>query len=160
MTHQTTIIVYRLTDKRIEVFSWKPQIDSVKPVMKWTAIVSGIAVVIASIINPSFIIAGIGPIGIGVMAALMGTSKNYQSMARNQMKYEINWLESQRIYAYRSRNIIGLNIHWFNPDIGETITKSIQPVFVTGDMFDDVLGFFKEKLPAVPVEDSKFVVYH
>lgn len=44
MTHQTAIIVYRLTDKRLEVFSWKPQIDSVKPVMKWTAIVSGLVV--------------------------------------------------------------------------------------------------------------------
>lgn len=44
MTHQTAIIVYRLTDKRIEVISWKPQIDSVKPVMTWTAIGSGVLV--------------------------------------------------------------------------------------------------------------------
>lgn len=56
MSHQTSIIVYRLTDDGYEMFSWKPQIDSVKPVMKWTAIVSGIAVLVATFFNPYFIL--------------------------------------------------------------------------------------------------------
>ena len=72
MTHQTAIIVYRLTDKRIEVFSWKPQIDSVKPVMTWTAIGSGVVVLFLVFIDPAFLIASIGPVGIGIAAALMG----------------------------------------------------------------------------------------
>ncbi|BBI64243.1 hypothetical protein HSBAA_55490 [Vreelandella sulfidaeris] len=75
ISHQTTIIVYRLTDKRIEVVSWKPQVDSVKPVMKWTAIISGVAVLFLVLVNPDLIMAAIGPVGIGVMAALMGNSK-------------------------------------------------------------------------------------
>src|SRR5690554_53628 len=58
---QTTIIVYRLTDQRIEVFSWKPQIDSVKPVMTWTAIGSGVVVLFLAFIDPAFLIAAIGP---------------------------------------------------------------------------------------------------
>src|SRR5690554_5051651 len=61
MTHQTAIIVYRLTDKCIEVFSWKPQIDSVKPVMTWTAIGSGVVVLFLAFIDPAFLIAAIGP---------------------------------------------------------------------------------------------------
>ncbi|QNI02738.1 hypothetical protein HXW73_07195 [Halomonas sp. SH5A2] len=97
MTHQTTIIVYRLTDKRIEVFSWKPQIDSVKPVMKWTAIISGVGVLCLVFINPDFIIAAIGPVGIGGMAALMGNSKGYQSLVRNEEYHEIDWPNAEDI---------------------------------------------------------------
>ncbi|MBZ5489247.1 hypothetical protein HW452_17135 [Halomonas aquamarina] len=157
---QTAIIVYRLTDKRIEVFSWKPQIDSVKPVMKWTAIVSGIVVLFLVFINPSFIVAAIGPVGIGIMAALMGNSRSYQSMARNQMEYEIAWREAKNIYAYPDRNIIGLNLYWNNPDTGEEMKNFVKAIFIPKSKYDDVLDYFKSNIPDTPVIEGKFDVYH
>lgn len=160
MTHQTTIIVYRLTDKRIEVFSWKPQVDSVKPVMKWTAIISGIGVLFLVFVNPDFIIAAIGPVGIGIMAALMGNSKDYQSMARNQMKDDITWRDAQNIYAYPKRNIIGLNLYWDHPETGKEMKNFVKAIFITQEKYDDVLSYLKKNLPDTPVIEGKFDVYH
>ncbi|SDM95144.1 hypothetical protein SAMN05192555_1331, partial [Franzmannia pantelleriensis] len=152
-----TLIVYRLTDKRIEVFSWKPQIDSVKPVMKWTAIVSGIAVIIASIINPSFIIAGIGPIGIGVMAALMGTSKNYQSLVRDDQYHEIDWLHAEDIVVWRRRRLIGLRFTWHNED--GTHYSVYSKVYCRDYNFDEVLDFIRQQLPDAPYREAKLRVH-
>ncbi|PRY58179.1 hypothetical protein B0H98_1202 [Vreelandella songnenensis] len=160
MTHQTAIIVYRLTDNRIEAFSWKPQVDSVKPVMKWTAIGSGVVVMLLVFINPGFIVAAIGPVGIGIVAALMGNSKSYQSMARNQMEYEIAWREAKNIYAYSDRNIIGLNLYWNNPDTGEEMKNFVKAIFIPKSKYDDVLDYFKLNIPDAPVIEGKFDVYH
>ncbi|MGP9550706.1 MULTISPECIES: hypothetical protein [unclassified Halomonas] len=160
MTHQTAIIVYRLTDKRIEVFSWKPQIDSVKPVMKWTAIISGVGVLCLVLVNPDFIIAAIGPVGIGVMAALMGTSKGYQSMARNKMEDNVAWRDAQNIYAYPRRSIIGLNLYWHHPETGKEMKNFVKAIFIPKAKYDDVLSYFKKELPDTPVIEGKFDVYH
>ena len=160
MTHQTSIIVYRLTNKRIEVFSWKPQIDSVKPVMKWTAIVSGVVVLFLVFVNPSFIIAAIGPIGIGIIAALMGNSKSYHSMAKNKMEYEIAWRDTKKIYAYPSRSIIGLNLYWDHPETGEVMTNFVKAIFVPKNKHKNVLDYFKKNIPDVPVVEDRFDVYH
>ncbi|KPQ25452.1 MAG: hypothetical protein HLUCCA13_05345 [Halomonas sp. HL-48] len=157
---QTTIIVYRLTDNRIEVFSWKPQIDSVKPVMKWTAIISGAGVLCLVLVNPDFIIAAIGPIGIGVMAALMGNSKGYQSMARNQMEDNVAWRDAQNIYAYSKRSIIGLNLYWQHPETGKEMKNFVKAIFIPKEKYDDVLSYLKKNLPDTPVIEGKFDVYH
>ncbi|SBR49382.1 hypothetical protein [Halomonas sp. HL-93] len=160
MTHQTAIIVYRLTDKRIEVFSWKPQIDSVKPVMKWTAIISGVVVLFLVLVSPNLIIAAIGPVSIVIMAALMGNSKDYQSMARNELHYEFDWGSTKKLYFYKKRNIIGLNIHWHNPDVDKLVTEDIRPVFCNKENLEDCLAYFTKRLPDVPVLEESFDVHH
>lgn len=160
MTHQTAIIVYRLTGKRIEVFSWKPQIDSIKPVMKWTAIISGVGVLFLVFVNPDFIIAAIGPVGIGIMAALMGNSKDYQTMARNQVEDDVAWRDAQNIYAYSKRNIIGLNLYWDHPETGKEMKNFVKAIFVPKEKYDDVLSYLKKNLPDTPVIEGKFDVYH
>ncbi|QNI02744.1 hypothetical protein HXW73_07225 [Halomonas sp. SH5A2] len=160
ISHQTAIIVYRLTDKRIEVFSWKPQIDSVKPVMKWTAIISGVGVLCLVFINPDFIIAAIGPVGIGVMAALMGNSKGYQSMARNQMEDDVAWRDAQNIYAYSKRSIIGLNLYWQHPETGKEMKNFVKAIFIPKEKYDEVLSYLQKEIPDVPVIEGKFDVYH
>lgn len=160
ISHQTTIIVYRLTDKRIEVVSWKPQVDSVKPVMKWTAIISGVGVLFLVLVNPDLIIAAIGPIGIGAMAALMGNSKDYQSMARNELHYEFDWESTKKLYLYKKRNIIGLNIYWHNPDVDKLVTKDIRPVFCHKENLEGCLSYFTKRLPNVPVLEESFDVHH
>lgn len=160
MTHQTTIIVYRLTEKRIEVFSWKPQIDSVKPVMRWTAIISGVGVLCLVLINPDFIIAAIGPVGIGVMAAMMGNSKGYQSMARNQVEDNVAWRDAQNIYAYSKRSIIGLNLYWQHPETGKEMKNFVKAIFIPKEKYNDVLSYLTKNLPETPVIEGKFDVYH
>ncbi|MGM0826539.1 MAG: hypothetical protein ACQEUY_17720 [Pseudomonadota bacterium] len=160
ISHQTAIIVYRLTDMHIEVFSWKPQIDSVKPVMKWTAIISGVGVLFLVLVNPDLIVASIGPIGIGVMAALMGDSKGYQSMARNQMEDDVAWRDVQNIYAYSKRSIIGLNLYWCHPETGKEMKNFVKAIFVPKEKYDDILSYLKKSLPDTPVIEGKFDVYH
>lgn len=157
MTHQTTIIVYRLTDKRIEVFSWKPQIDSVKPVMKWTAIISGVGVLFLVLVNPDLIIAAIGPIGIGVMAALMGNSKDYQSMVRNEEYYEIDWPNAEDIAVWRKRCLIGLRFTWYNEDGSHYSVYS--KVYCRKQDFEKCLDIFKQRLPNTPYREGKLIVH-
>ncbi|QNI02741.1 hypothetical protein HXW73_07210 [Halomonas sp. SH5A2] len=157
MTHQTAIIVYRLTDKRIEVFSWKPQIDSVKPVMKWTAIISGVGVLCLVLIKPDFIIAAIGPIGIGVMAALMGNSKDYQSMVRNEEYHEIDWPNAEDIAVWRKRYLIGLRFTWYNEDGSHYSVYS--KVYCRKKDFEECLDIFKQRLPNTPYREGKLVVH-
>lgn len=157
MSHQTAIIVYRLTDKRIEVFSWKPQIDSVKPVMKWTAIVSGVVVLFLVFMNPGFIIAAIGPVGIGIMTALMGNSKGYQSMVRNEEYHEIDWPNAEDIAVWRKRNLIGLRFTWYNEDGSHYSVYS--KVYCRNQDFDKCLEFFRQRLPNTPYREGRLVVH-
>ncbi|MGY2463705.1 hypothetical protein [Vreelandella sulfidaeris] len=157
ITHQTTIVVYRLTDKSIEVFSWKPQIDSVKPVMKWTAIISGIGVLLLVFINPDFIIAAIGPIGIGAMAALMGNSKDYQTMVRNEEYYEIDWPNAEDIAVWRKRCLIGLRFTWYNED--DSSYSVYSKVYCCKKDFEKCLDIFKTRLPNTPYREGKLVVH-
>lgn len=157
MTHQTAIIVYRLTEKRIEVFSWKPQIDSVKPVMKWTAIVSGVVVLFLVFINPSFIIAAIGPVGIGVMAVLMGNSKGYQSMVRSEECHEIDWPNAEDIAVWRKRGLIGLRFTWYNEDGSHYSVYS--KIYCRNQDFEKCLAFFRKHLPNTPYREGKLVVH-
>ena len=154
---QTAIVVYRLTDKRIEVFSWKPQIDSVKPVMKWTAIVSGVVVLFLVFINPSFIIAAIGPVGIGVMAALMGNSKGYQSMVRDEDYHVIDWPNAEDIAVWRKRNLIGLRFTWYNEDGSHYSVYS--KVYCHHQDFEVCLAFFRKRLPDTPYREGKLIVH-
>ncbi|MBZ5489246.1 hypothetical protein HW452_17130 [Halomonas aquamarina] len=157
MTHQTAVIVYRLTNKSIEVFSWKSQIDSVKPIMKWTAIVSGVVVLFLVWVNPSFIIAAIGPIGIGVMAALMGNSKGYQSMVRNEEYHEIDWPNAEDIAVWRRRNLIGLRFTWYNEDGSHYSVYS--KIYCRNQEFDKCLAFFRQRLPDTTYREGRLVVH-
>lgn len=154
---QTTIIVYKLTNKSIEVFSWKPQIDSVKPVMKWTAIVSGVVVLFLVFINPSFITAAIGPVGIGIMAALMGNSKGYQSMVRSEEYHEIDWPNAEDIAVWRKRGLIGLRFTWYNEDGSHYSVYS--KVYCRTQDFDKCLAFFRQHLSNTPYREGKLVVH-
>ncbi|WP_104203406.1 hypothetical protein [Billgrantia saliphila] len=156
MTHQTAIIVYRLTDKRIEVFSWKPQIDSVKPVMKWTAIGSGVVVLFLMFIDPSFLIAAIGPVGIGIVSALMGTSKNYQSLVGDDQHYEIDWKNTEEVAVWRQRSVIGLRFTYHNED-GFSYT-AYKTLYCQKQDLEARIDFIREKLPNKPYRECKLDV--
>lgn len=156
MTHQTAIIVYRLTTKRIEVFSWKPQIDSVKPVMTWTAIGSGVVVLFLVFIDPAFLIAAIGPVGIGIAAALMGTSKNYRSMVRDDQHYEIDWKNAEEIAVWRQRAVIGLRFTYHNED-GFSY-QAYKTLYCHRKELETRIAFIREKLPNTPYRECKLDV--
>ncbi|MCC5883929.1 MAG: hypothetical protein JJU25_15010, partial [Halomonas sp.] len=153
---QTTVIVYRLTDKRVEVFSWKPQIDSVKPVMTWTAIGSGVVVLFLVFIDPAFLIAAIGPVGIGIAAALMGTSKNYRSMVRDDQHYEIDWKDAEEIAVWRERSVIGLRFTYHNED-GFSY-QAYKTLYCHKKELDERIDFLREKLPNTPYRECKLDV--
>lgn len=157
MTHQTAIIVYRLTDKRIEVFSWKPQVNSVKPVMTWTAIGSGVVVLFLVFIDPAFLIVAIGPVGIGIAAALRGTSKKYQSMVRDDQHYEIDWPNAEDIAVWRDRAVIGLRSTWRNEDGSKY--SAYQTIFCHKKDLESSVKFFRERLSHVPYQENKLEIH-
>src|SRR5690554_7414048 len=156
MTHQTAIIVYRLTNKCIEVFSWKPQIDSVKPVMTWTAIGSGVVVLFLAFIDPAFLIAAISPVGIGIAAALMGNSKNYRSMVRDDQHDEIDWKNAEEIAVWRQRAVIGLRFTYHNED-GFSY-QAYKTLYCHKKELDARIAFLRETLPSTPYRECKLDV--
>ncbi|QTP57334.1 hypothetical protein HNO53_00535 [Billgrantia antri] len=157
MTHQTSIIVYRLTDKGYEVFSWKPQIDSVKPVMKWTAIVSGVAVLVATFFNPNFLYGLVGPAGFGLLALAMGNSSKYQSLVRGEDHDNRSWDVVEEVVLWRKRNLIGLKMTFDN---GEGFKYSnYQKVYCKKHDSDRVVEFIRGKVPKVDYVERKLDVH-
>ena len=155
MTHQTSIVVYRLTDDGYEKISWKPQIDSVKPVMKWTAIVSGIAVLVATFFNPYFILGAIGPAGLGLIALSMGNSSGYQSLVRGERHENRDWNAVEEIALWDKRRLIGLKMTF---DDGFGPHSSYQKIYCKKGDVERVLGFIKSVTPSVGFFERKLIV--
>ncbi|GHC38024.1 hypothetical protein GCM10008094_34240 [Aidingimonas halophila] len=155
MTHQTSIIVYRLTNKGYEKISWKPQIDSVKPVMKWTAIISGIAVLVASFFNPYFLLGAVGPAGFGLIALAMGNSKGYQSLVRGERHENRGWDAVEEIVLWNKRRLIGLKMTF---DDGFGPHSSYQKIYCKKGDVEKVLGFIKSATPDVDFLERKLIV--
>ncbi|MFD2666013.1 hypothetical protein [Halomonas halophila] len=157
MTHQTSIIVYRLTDNGYEKISWKPQIDSVKPVMKWTAIVSGIAVLVATFFNPYFILGAVGPAGFGLIALAMGNSGGYQKMARDEEYASYSWDEVEEVVFWDKRRLIGLRMSYEN-DEGESYSIYHKIYCKKGEV-KRCLEFVRKKASSVNYVERKLNVY-
>lgn len=155
MTHQTSIIAYRLTDKGYEKISWKPQIDSVKPVMKWTAIVSGVAVLVATFFNPYFILGAVGPAGLGLIALSMGSSSGYQSLVRGERHENRDWDAVEEIVLWDKRRLIGLKMTF---DDGFGPHSSYQKIYCNKGDVEKVLGFIKNVTPSVGFFERKLIV--
>ncbi|QFT84221.1 hypothetical protein FIU88_04435 [Halomonas sp. THAF12] len=157
MTHQTSIIVYRLTDKGYEMFSWKPQIDSVKPVMKWTAIVSGVAVLVATFFNPYFILGAVGPAGLGLIALSMGNASSYQELVRGAEHCSASWLDVEEVALWRKRRLIGLR---FTFHTSEGVTQNgYRTLYCKKGEKDKRVAFIREKVSEVPYVERKMEVF-
>ncbi len=155
MTHQTSIIVYRLTDKGYEKISWKPQIDSVKPVMKWTAIISGIAVLIAAFFDPAFLLGMIGPAGFGLIALMMGNSSEYQSLARGERHENRDWDAVEEIVLWRKRRLVGVKMTF---DDGYGPHSSYQKIYCNKGCVEKVVNFVRSKTKNVDFLERKLIV--
>ncbi|KPQ25448.1 MAG: hypothetical protein HLUCCA13_05325 [Halomonas sp. HL-48] len=156
MTHQTAILVYRFTEKHGEECSWKPQMDAVKPFLKWSAIILMPIVFVLILMDPSLIMTSLGPLAMGFAAWTMGSSKGYQEIARGSRHDELDWRKTDKIYLYPGRDIIGLNIPWYHPELDEVIPEGIKEVYCKENERDEVLRFFKSRLPEVEIVEEKF----
>ncbi|SNY97451.1 hypothetical protein [Halomonas sp. hl-4] len=156
MTHQTAILVYRFTETHAEECSWKPQMDAVKPFLKWSAIILMPIVVVIIIMDPSLIITSLGPLAMGFAAWMMGSSKGYQEIARGSRHDELDWRKTDKIYLYPGRDIIGLNIPWYHPELDEVIPEGIREIYCREGERENVLSFFKSRLPEVEIVEEKF----
>ncbi|RTR01901.1 hypothetical protein [Halomonas nitroreducens] len=157
MTHQTSIIAYRLTNKGYEAFSWKPQIDSVKPVMKWTAIVSGVAVLVATFFNPYFILGAVGPAGLGLIALSMGSSSSYQKLVRGEEHYSASWDDVEEVALWRKRRLIGLRFT-FHTSKGTT-QNGYRTLYCKKGEEDERVAFIRDKVKDVPYVEKKMEVF-
>ena len=126
ITHNTTIIVYRFTETLAEEFSWKPQEAATAAFLKWSAIILLPIVGVLILMDPSLVIAGIGPLGMGLMAGVMGSQQAKQSNSRHHL---LDWPDTDKIYLYPGRDIIGLNIPWLHPDAHEVEPNGIREVY-------------------------------
>lgn len=157
MTHQTSIIVYRLTEKGYEVFSWKPQIDSVKPVMKWTAIISGIAVLVAAFFDPAFLLGMVGPAGFGLLALAMGNSKGYQKLVRAEEHFSASWENVEEVALWRKRRLIGLRFT-FHLDDGVT-QNGYRTLYCKKGEEEKCVELIRKKVKDVPYIEKKMEVF-
>ncbi|WP_146142927.1 hypothetical protein [Halomonas sp. ND22Bw] len=157
MTHQTSINAYRLTNKGYERVSWKPQIDTVKPVMKWTAIVSGIAVVIAALFNPYFLVGAVGPAGFGLIALCVGNSKEYHSMVRAERHENRSWDSIEEIVLWKKRRLIGLKMT-FDKNHGGGTYSMYQKLYCKKGEVEKVLDFVKSVTSDIEFIERKLVV--
>ncbi|TNH18485.1 hypothetical protein [Halomonas sp. BL6] len=155
MTHQTTILVYRFTDKYAEECSWKPQMESVKPFLKWSAIILMPIVLVLILMDPSLLITSLGPLAMGFAAWMMGTSKGYQAL-HGMQHHDYDWRKADKIYLYPGRDIIGLNVPWYHPEMDEMIPEGIREIYCKEGERDKVLSFLTSNLPDIEVVEEKF----
>ncbi|MBE0464603.1 MAG: hypothetical protein ACTIDY_16740 [Halomonadaceae bacterium] len=153
ITHYTTIFVYRFTETLVEVHSWEPREVSGKAFLKWSAIILLPVVGVLALFEPALIIAGIGPLGMGLMALQAGSQQAKQDSSNHRSFY---WPDTNKIYLYPKRDVIGLNIPWYDSDEGEIMPKGIMRVYCKKGEREEVLNFFKAKLPDVEVVEEKF----
>lgn len=113
ITHNTTIFVYRFTETLVEVHSWEPREVSGKAFLKWSAIILLPVVGVLALFEPALIVAGIGPLGMGLMALKAGSQQTKQDSSKHHSFY---WQDTDKIYLYPGRNIIGLNTPWYHPE--------------------------------------------
>ncbi|MGP9807545.1 hypothetical protein ACT3TQ_08320 [Halomonas sp. AOP12-C2-37] len=155
MTHQTTILVYRFTEKNAEVCSWKPQMDTVKPFLKWSAIILMPIVVVLILMDPSLIITSLGPLAMGLAAWMMGSSKGYQEMARGSQYEEIDWTKTEQIKVWRKRSIISLTYQWKPFKRNSSYRPRTHLIYCLPEELDERIQFFKEHLPNAAYEEGK-----
>lgn len=155
MTHQTSILVYRFTEKNAEVCSWKPQMDIVKPFLKWSAIILMPIVVVLILMDPSLIITSLGPLALGFAAWMMGSSKGYQEMARGSRYEKIDWTKTDRIKVWRKRSIISLTYQWKPFKRNSSYRPRTHLIYCLPEELDDRIQFFKEHLPNAAYEEGK-----
>ncbi|WP_235040348.1 hypothetical protein [Vreelandella profundi] len=159
MTHQTSILVYRFTEQNAEVCSWKPQMDSVKPFLKWSAIILMPIVLVLILMDPSLLITSLGPLTMGFAAWMMGSSKGYQEMARGSQYEEIDWTKTEQIKVWRKRSIISLTYQWKPFKRNSSYRPRTHLIYCLPEELDERIQFFKEHLPNAKYEEGKIEVF-
>ncbi|MDR5868720.1 hypothetical protein [Halomonas koreensis] len=157
MTHQTSIIAYRLTERGYEKISWKPQIDSVKPVMKWSAIISGVAVLVTSFFNPYFLLGAVGPAGFGLMALAMGNSSSYQKLVRGEEHFSASWDDVEEVALWRKRRLIGLRFTFYTSE--GTTQNGYRTLYCKKGEEDERVSFIRSKVKEAPYVEKKLEVF-
>lgn len=155
MTHQTSILVYRFTAQSAEVCSWKPQMDSVKPFLKWSAIILMPIVLVLILMDPSLLITSLGPLAMGFAAWMMGSSKGYQEIARGSRHEEIDWTKTEHIKVWRKRSMIALTYQWKPFKRNSSYRPRTHLLYCLPEELDDRIQFFKEHLPNAKYEEGK-----
>lgn len=155
MTHQTAILVYRFTERSAEVFSWKPQMDAVKPFLKWSAIILMPIVVVLILMDPSLIITSLGPLAMGLAAWMMGSSKGYQEIARGSRYEEIDWTKTDKIKVWRKRSIISLAYQWKPFKRNSSYRPRTHLIYCLPEELEERIQFFKSHLPDAEYEEGK-----
>ena len=89
------------------------------------------------------------------MAGVMGSQQAKQSNSRHHL---LDWPDTDKIYLYPGRDIIGLNIPWFHPDAHEVEPNGIREVYCRKGEREEVLNFFKTRLPNVEIVEEKFLL--
>ena len=152
VTHNTTIIVYRFTKTLAEEYSWKPQEASAAAFLKWSAIILLPIVGVLILMDPSLVVAGIGPLGMGLMAWIMGSQQAKQSNSRHE---EWTWEKTEHIKVWRKRSIIALTYQWKPFSKNSYYRPCTHFIFCCADELDERIQLFKEHLPDAEYEEGK-----
>jgi len=152
VTHDTTILVYRFTETLAEEYSWKPQEAAAASFLKWSAIILLPIVGVLILMDPSLVIAGIGPLGMGLMAWIMGSQQAKQSNSRHE---EWTWEKTEHIKVWRKRSIIALTYQWKPFSKNSYYRPRTHFIFCRADELEERIQLFKEHLPDAEYEEGK-----
>ena len=154
LTHQTTVFVYRFTETSAEEYSWEPQAAAAAFFLKWSAIILLPIVGVLILVDPSLVIASIGPLGMGLVAWMMGSQQAKHNKSQHK---EIEWIEAEEIVAWRKRNLIGLRFTDIHEDGIETFFYST--IYCQPYNFDENLQYLRKTLPNVPYHERELKVF-
>ena len=150
----TVLPFYRFTETLAEEYSWKPQEAAAASFLKWSAIILLPIVGVLILMDPSLVIAGIGPLGMGLIAWMMGTQQAKQNKSQHK---EIEWREAEEIVAWRKRNLIGLRFTDIHEDGTETFFYST--FYCQPHNFDENVQYLRKALPNVPYHERELKVF-
>ncbi len=85
----------------------------------------------------------------------MGTSKGYQEL-HGMQHHDYDWRNADKIYLYPGKDVIGLNVPWYHPEMDEMIPEGIREIYCKEGERDKVLSFLKSNLPDIEVVEEKF----
>ena len=152
ITHSTTIIVYRFTDTLVEEYSWKPQDAAAAAFLKWTAIISLPIVGVLILMDPSLVVAGIGPLGMGLTAGMMGSQK------RKDRHREWALDKTEHIKVWRKRSIIAVTFQYKPFSKNSYYRPRTEFIYCHPEELDERIEVLTNHFPDAVYEEGKLKV--
>lgn len=155
MTHQKTKFAYRITEQAIECCKWKSPSEVWMLLLKWVTIAAAIAAFCILVMAPEvFLIALIGPGGMGLMYLSMANSDQHKSMHTINEHHIHEWSEINKACFDQARHMISLEYEWHNKHIDKILPWWLY-VFCHKQDYAQNIEIIRARLGETPCSEEK-----